>query len=66
MVVENSDTFDSLRRALSEAPGRVGTLAWSAGAGFESSVLSEQKAAERRSLFTAALLQPGAASRLKR
>jgi hypothetical protein len=40
LVVENSDTFDSLRRALSTAPGRVGALAWGAGAGFESSVLS--------------------------
>lgn len=40
LVVENSDTFDSLRRALSETPGRVGTLAWGAGAGFEASVLS--------------------------
>ena len=40
LVVENSDTFDSLRRALSQAPGRVAALAWGAGAGFESSVLS--------------------------
>jgi hypothetical protein len=40
LVVENSDTFDSLRRALSRRPGAIGRIAWGAGAAFESSVLS--------------------------
>lgn len=42
LVVENSDTFDSLVRALGERPGRVGVVGWGAGggAGFEASVLS--------------------------
>ena len=73
LVVENSDTFDSLRRALSEAPGRVGTLAWGAGAGFESSVLSvaslEPAVREIRyfgDLDAAGLRIPAAASRLAR
>ncbi|MGH3931702.1 MAG: Wadjet anti-phage system protein JetD domain-containing protein [Pseudonocardiaceae bacterium] len=71
LVVENSDTFDSLRRALSEAPGRVGTLAWGAGAGFESSVLSvaSMRPAVREiryfgDLDAAGLRIPAAASRL--
>ncbi len=71
LVVENSDTFDSLRRALSEAPGRVGTLAWGAGAGFESSVLwvASMKPAVREiryfgDLDAAGLRIPAAASRL--
>lgn len=73
LVVENSDTFDSLRRALSEAPGRVGTLAWGAGAGFESSVLSvaSMRPAVREiryfgDLDAAGLRIPAAASRLAR
>ena len=40
LVVENSDTFDSVARALARRPGRVGTVAWGAGAAFEASVLS--------------------------
>lgn len=40
LVVENSDTFDSLTRALQQAPGRVGLVGWGAGGGFEASVLS--------------------------
>lgn len=71
LVVENSDTFDSLRRALSQAPGRVGTLAWGAGAGFESSVLSvasrEPVVREIRyfgDLDAAGLRIPASASRL--
>jgi hypothetical protein len=40
MVVENSDTFDSLVRVLAQAPGRVGLVGWGAGSGFEASVLS--------------------------
>lgn len=71
LVVENSDTFDSLRRALSEAPGRVGALAWGAGAGFESSVLSvaSMRPAIREiryfgDLDAAGLRIPAAASRL--
>lgn len=41
LVVENSDTFDSLVRALRAAPGhRVGSVGWGAGAAFEGSVLS--------------------------
>ncbi|MGH3887718.1 MAG: Wadjet anti-phage system protein JetD domain-containing protein [Pseudonocardiaceae bacterium] len=71
LVVENSDTFDSLRRALSETPSRVGTLAWGAGAGFESSVLSvaSMEPAVREILYfgdldVAGLRIPAAASRL--
>ncbi|HKR50387.1 MAG TPA: Wadjet anti-phage system protein JetD domain-containing protein [Pseudonocardiaceae bacterium] len=71
LVVENSDTFDSLRRALTEEPGRVGTLAWGAGAGFESSVLSvaSVEPAVREicyfgDLDAAGLRIPAAASRL--
>lgn len=40
LVVENSDTFDSLIRALSERSGPIGIVGWGAGAGFEASVLS--------------------------
>lgn len=40
LVVENSDTFDSLRTVLATGPGRVGLVAWGAGAAFEASVLS--------------------------
>jgi hypothetical protein len=41
LVVENSDTFDSLVRTLSELTGhRIGLVGWGAGAGFEASVLS--------------------------
>jgi hypothetical protein len=41
LVVENSDTFDSLLTALRDRDGhRVGLVGWGAGAGFEASVLS--------------------------
>jgi hypothetical protein len=40
LVVENSDTFDSLVHALSANPGRVGLVGWGAGGAFEASVLS--------------------------
>jgi hypothetical protein len=41
LVVENSDTFDSLVRALRETTGhRVGSVGWGAGTAFEASVLS--------------------------
>jgi hypothetical protein len=41
LVVENSDTFDSLIHALGERSGhRVGLVGWGAGAAFEASVLS--------------------------
>jgi Uncharacterized protein conserved in bacteria C-term(DUF2220) len=40
LVVENSDTFDSLRTVLTANPGRVGLVGWGAGAAFEASVLS--------------------------
>ncbi|MBW0104481.1 DUF2399 domain-containing protein [Pseudonocardia sp. KRD291] len=40
LVVENSDTFDSLRRVLADRPGAVGEVGWGAGAAFGSSVLS--------------------------
>lgn len=41
LVVENADTFDTLRKALTAGSGhRVGWIAWGAGAGFEASVLS--------------------------
>jgi hypothetical protein len=40
LVAENGDTFDSLRRTLAARPGSIGRVAWGAGAGFESSVLS--------------------------
>lgn len=41
LVVENSDTFDSLIRALRRRDDhRVGTVGWGAGSSFEASVLS--------------------------
>jgi hypothetical protein len=40
LVVENSDTFDTLVRVLSADPGDVGIVGWGAGGGFEASVLS--------------------------
>lgn len=40
LVVENSDTFDSLVRVLTDRPGRIGSVGWGAGGGFEASVLS--------------------------
>lgn len=40
LVVENSDTFDSLVHVLAGNPGRVGLVGWGAGGGFEASVLS--------------------------
>jgi hypothetical protein len=40
LIVENSDTFDSITRALAERPGPVGIVGWGAGAAFEASVLS--------------------------
>jgi hypothetical protein len=40
LIVENSDTFDSLCRALARRPGRVGLVGWGAGGAFEASVRS--------------------------
>jgi len=41
LVVENSDTFDSVVTALSRDTGhRIGTVGWGAGSAFEASVLS--------------------------
>lgn len=40
LVVENSDTFDSISRATLVEPGNVGFVGWGAGAAFEASVLS--------------------------
>lgn len=40
LVVENSDTFDSLTRTLTGRPGPIGIVGWGAGGGFEASVLS--------------------------
>jgi Uncharacterized protein conserved in bacteria C-term(DUF2220) len=40
LVVENADTFDSIRRTLADTPTAVGHIAWGAGAAFEASVLS--------------------------
>ena len=40
LVVENADTYDSLRHILSAEPGAVGDVGWGAGAAFSSSVLS--------------------------
>ncbi|MQA07717.1 MAG: hypothetical protein GEU98_04025 [Pseudonocardiaceae bacterium] len=40
LVVENSDTFDSLTRVLAAEPGRIGLVGWGAGTGFEASILS--------------------------
>ncbi|WP_143101888.1 Wadjet anti-phage system protein JetD domain-containing protein [Amycolatopsis marina] len=40
LIVENSDTFDSLVSALRREPGNVGLVGWGAGGAFEQSVLS--------------------------
>lgn len=40
LVVENSDTYDSLRRVLADDPASIGEIGWGAGAAFTSSVLS--------------------------
>ena len=40
LVIENADTFDSVRGALAITPTAVGHIAWGAGAAFEASVLS--------------------------
>jgi hypothetical protein len=40
LVLENSDTFDTLARVLSDDPGQVGWVAWGAGGAFEASVAS--------------------------
>lgn len=40
LVVENDDTFSSIRTVLSTAPGPVGHVAWGAGGAFEASVRS--------------------------
>jgi Uncharacterized protein conserved in bacteria C-term(DUF2220) len=40
LVVENSDTFDTLAALLAYQPDRVGWIAWGAGQAFEASVLS--------------------------
>ncbi len=40
LIVENSDTFDSLTHALTDNPGHVGVIGWGSGGGFEASVLS--------------------------
>lgn len=40
LVVENSDTFDSIVTAMRTTAGRVGAVGWGAGAAFEASVLS--------------------------
>jgi hypothetical protein len=40
LVVENSDTFDSIVAALRTDAGRVGAVGWGAGAAFEASMLS--------------------------
>lgn len=40
LVVENDDTFSSIRTALSADPGAVGHVAWGAGGAFEASVRS--------------------------
>lgn len=40
LVVENSDTFDTMVRLLDGDPGDVGHVAWGAGAAFEASVAS--------------------------
>ncbi|WP_433205336.1 Wadjet anti-phage system protein JetD domain-containing protein [Dactylosporangium sp. CS-047395] len=39
LVVENADTFDSLRQGLTATSTAVGHIAWGAGAAFEASVL---------------------------
>lgn len=40
LVVENDDTFHSIRTALAQTPGPVGHVAWGAGGAFEASVRS--------------------------
>ncbi|MDO3395059.1 DUF2220 family protein [Nocardioides sp. SOB44] len=40
LVIENDDTFHSIRTALSEGCGPVGCVAWGAGGAFEASVRS--------------------------
>lgn len=40
LIVENSDTFDSLVRTLTGRRSRIGIVGWGAGTGFEASVLS--------------------------
>jgi hypothetical protein len=40
LVVENSDTFDTLTRLLADRPGRIGWVAWGAGKAFEAAVVS--------------------------
>ncbi len=40
LVVENDNTFHSLRAVLTENPGPVGVIAWGAGGAFEASVRS--------------------------
>ncbi|MEU4422942.1 Wadjet anti-phage system protein JetD domain-containing protein [Actinoplanes sp. NPDC024001] len=40
LVVENADTFDTLRKTLNTTTHAVGHIAWGAGAAFEASVLS--------------------------
>jgi hypothetical protein len=40
LVIENSDTFDTLARLLADRPGRVGWIAWGAGKAFEAAVVS--------------------------
>ncbi|MEV6598105.1 Wadjet anti-phage system protein JetD domain-containing protein [Actinoplanes sp. NPDC051346] len=50
LVVENADTFDSLRRVLATAPSAVGYIAWGAGAAFEASVLSVSEMPEVRGI----------------
>ncbi|MBO3738127.1 Wadjet anti-phage system protein JetD domain-containing protein [Actinoplanes flavus] len=50
LVVENADTFDSLRRVLATVPSAVGHMAWGAGGAFEASVLSVSEMPEVRSI----------------
>ncbi len=40
LVVENDDTFHSVRTTLADDPGQVGHIAWGAGGAFEASVRS--------------------------
>jgi hypothetical protein len=40
LVIENSDTFDTLARLLADRPGRIGWIAWGAGKAFEAAVVS--------------------------
>jgi Wadjet protein JetD, C-terminal len=40
LIVENSDTFDSVVTTLRKRPGCVGVVGWGAGTGFEASILS--------------------------